>query len=29
MTENTQLILSTYMHMQETEIYIMAFHADK
>jgi len=29
MTENTQLKLSTYMHMKETEIYIMAYHADK
>jgi hypothetical protein len=29
MTENTQLKLSTYMHMKKNEIYIMAYHADK
>ena len=29
MKENTQLKLSTHMHMKETEIYIMAYDADK
>jgi len=29
MTENIYLKLSTYMHMKEIEIHVMAYYADK